>query len=648
MIIGASCLTALVLVFCCLLHKPNHRIASLLLASIGVLFVSGALLCWNTVTLWHISDWISIGLICPEFKVDSLAAFFLLSLGTITTCCAVYSPAYLHHLADKINSRFYWSAQFAFVLGMAGVLISANAVVFLVAWEVMSLASACLVVSEFRQHRAQRAAMIYLVATRMATGFISAGFLIMYSICGDWSFDSWQFSDHHKWLAASLLMLGLIIKAGVWPFHIWLPYAHPEAPSPVSALMSGVMVKVSIFALIRFFVFGHLTCAPLIYGLFALACISAFWGILFAINQRELKRVLAYSTVENVGLILVGVSLCIWANNLGLTGIAKIALTGALLHSFGHGLFKSLLFLCAGSVDYAAHTRDLSLLGGLAKTMPSTGIAFIAGSSAICALPPFNGFASKWCLYQGLLQSSFTMPLLIDRAITLGAIGLLSCVGALAIATFAKAIAVAFLGNARSPQSRKAKEVPLSMKVPQTFLALCCLVAGVSSPWLAPPLMALIPGTNGLQPPISIFATLPLWQVGLALTVMIMFFYGCVLNKAPHIDRTWDCGFGSLGIKSQVTGDSFAQPIARIFSPILRHKLAIHISGRERRHFPERIVVEPSMVSLLETRLYRPAANILDRISRMIGKLQAGSIHLYLLYVCLALVLVVFAGIFLW
>lgn len=360
-----SCLAPAGLAVLSLIIKPSHRLSSALFLCVSVLFIVMPVLFWQTQILWQAPEWAAIGFVPVVLKSDPLASFFMLLLGVLCSCCAIYSPKYLEHLGSKISSRIYWSAIFAFIAGMAGVLLSANAGVFLVAWEVMSLASAVLVVSEYRQHKAQRAAFIYLVATRIATVFLTAGFLLMYGRFNDWSFASWQFSEPATWLAATFIMVGLIIKAGVWPFHIWLPHAHPEAPSPVSALMSGVMVKIPVYAMIRFFVIGHLTCQFLVYVLFALACVSAFWGVLFAINQRELKRLLAYSTVENIGLILIGLSLSIWASNRGLQQIAQLALLAALLHTFGHALFKGLLFLCAGSVDYSAHSRKFALLGGL-------------------------------------------------------------------------------------------------------------------------------------------------------------------------------------------------------------------------------------------------------------------------------------------
>lgn len=648
-LVAGGCLLPLFFGSLSLLLKPNNHLASTAFLVVSVLLVAASTVSSQHPITWCGPEWLSIGPVPVTLTCDPLAAGFLLVIAIVGTCCAIYSPSYLDHLAQKVNTRFYWTALFVFMAGMIGVLLAANAAIFLVAWEAMAIASAALVVSDFQQHKAQRAAFIYIVATRIATLFVSAGFLLMYSKFHDWAFASWSFTEPSTWIAATMLLIGLIIKAGVWPFHIWLPHAHPVAPSPVSALMSAVMVKIAVYAVIRFFVCGHLTCQPLIYFLFALSCISSFWGILFAINQRELKRLLAYSTVENVGLILLAVSLCLWCRNIGLDGIAQIALFAALFHAFSHALLKSMLFLCAGSVDFAAHTREFAMLGGLAKVLPITGAMFVLGGTGICALPPLNGFVGKWCLYQALLQCCFTMPNSRDRAICILTIGLLSGVGALAVGCFAKAIGVSFLGRARSKQAEHAHDVPTSMKLPVVLLGAASMASGVLSPLLVTPVLTIVATALGTAPTESrLLVPIPLWQLAGAMIVLLSFIYGLLLRSQPASYRTWDCGFGKAPGKSQVTADSFAQPIARIFAPVLQYKLTVEVSGNDRRHFPEKIVVEPSMISLLETKVYGPAASLLDKLSRAVAKLQTGSIHLYLLYLCIALVLLVFAGVWLW
>ncbi|HEY9772232.1 MAG TPA: proton-conducting transporter membrane subunit [Planktothrix sp.] len=626
----------------------NQRVSSLLLAIAGTVLSALAIRSWDVSFDWLAPEWVAIGSIRVGLHTDPLSAFFLLILGTVTICCALFSPSYLQHLETKINFRAYWTALFGFIGSMAGVVLAPDAAVFLVFWEIMSLFSGLLVASEYRSKANQKAAFIYIAATRTATIFLAVGFLLMYSHSHSWSFAAWRFDEQSTWIAAACILVGLVVKAGLWPFHIWLPYAHPAAPTPVSALMSGVMVKIAIYSLIRFFVLGRLTCQPIAYVLFAMACISAFWGVLFAVNQKEIKRLLAYSTVENIGLILISLALCIWARNAGVTAVSQLALLGVLLHSFSHSFYKVCLFLSAGSVDYAVDTRDFALLGGLNRRMPVTGATFMLSSAAICAIPPLNGFASKYCIYQALLYASFLMPSLLDRSAAIVGIGVMSCVGALAIASFAKATGIAFLGMPRSTRAQNAKEAPYDMLAAQIVLCAICIVTGISVPWLIKPLRPVLSLALGETEPIAIFHVLPLWQMALLLLSLVGVIYLLLLSRSPRHYITWDCGFGSHAKKQQVTAESFAQPIARIFTPVLKYNLSVDISGHDRRHFPEKIVVEPSMASLLETLIYVPAATGLDRFSKTLAKMQAGSIHLYLLYVCIALIVIVFAGTYIW
>lgn len=625
----------------------NHYLGATGLFMVSVLVAALAVTGWQQPLQWHAPGWLAIGTMPVALQCDKLSALFLALLACVTACCAVYSPRYLQHLGSRINSGLYWCSLFFFFSAMTVVILAASASAFIVAWEVMALSSTVLVVSEYRRREAQFAAFVYVVATRLSTLFLSAGFLLMFYRFNDWSFASWSFAEPSTWLAAGLCLVGLCMKAGVWPFHIWLPYAHPEAPGPVSALMSAVMVKIALYALLRFFLFGNLSCQPIIFVLFAVSIVSAFWGILFAVNQRDLKRILAYSTVENIGLILASISLCLWCRAVGLQTIAELALLAAVLHIVAHSICKALLFLCAASVDFSAHTRDLNLLGGLNKVMPLTGALFVLGSSAICALPPLNCFASKWCLYQALVRSAFSMSTMHERAICLLGIGCLCCVGALSVVCFAKAVGVVFCGQPRAHAAANAREVPLSMKLPVIILAVLCVSMGITCSLTDFPfseVVALCVGSNVMETKQSV---LPLWQLCSALLLLLLMIYGLLYRSEPAKASTWDCGFGESSIRSQVTADSVSQPIARIFSPLLQHKIVIDISGSDRKHFPEKIIVEPQMVSLLETRLYRPFASVLNKLSGLLAKLQAGSIHLYLSYVCLTLILVVIVGAYL-
>lgn len=611
--------------------------ACTLLAAIGML--AFAALSWFSPVAWHAPQPIEIGIFPFTFSMDTLSCVFVAMLGVVTLATSLFSPAYLRHLENRINTGIYWSALCLFVLGMFLVLVSADAITFLVFWELMSLSSAALVASDHRQHRVQQAALLYLGATRIATAFLAVGFLWMYHLTHSWAFADWQFVGHEQHIAAFLIFIGFCIKAGVWPFHIWLPKAHPAAPTPVSALMSGVMIKVAIYGMLRLLVFGGLDSVVIACVALVLGVISAFWGVLYALLQHDLKELLAYSSVENIGLILMAIAVALYSKVAGVPLVAGIAIAAALFHAVNHGMFKSLLFLGAGSVDAQAHTRELGQLGGLAKRMPWTMACFVVGSAAICALPPLNGFASKWFIYQALFKQTWMVDSQIVHGVALACIGVLAMVGGLAVAAFTKAVGVCFLGNPRSHSAEHATEASTGIVASQVVLGICCVALGLGAPQALRLLAPIVPKES-----IAAF-DVPLPVVAAALLTLYLIIYLSFLRTSKvRKFITWECGFGNLTPRTQVSGPSFAQPVARIFSPILRYQLSIKIRGRDRRHFPEQIIVQPRMVSWLEQRVYGPAIFVVSALANAVAKLQAGSIHLYLMYVCITLVLLLFVG----
>lgn len=577
-------------------------------------------------------------------------------LGIVSFSACVFSPGYLNKIHTAFNAPLYWFSFYIFVLSMGAVLISADAITFLIFWEIMSLSSAALVATEQRQKKVQEAALIYLGSTRIATAFLATGFLIMHSIMQSWNFVNWKFEEPSTVVPALLIIIGFSIKAGIWPFHLWLPYAHPAAPAPVSALMSGVMVKIALYGIIRILVYGNLTSQPLMLLLFLLGVISAFWGILFALVQHDLKRLLAYCTVENVGLVMVAIGMAVFGRIAQLPEIYMLGMIAAIFHCVNHGLYKSLLFLCAGSVDAQARTRDLWRLGGLASSMPWTTASFLLGSIAICCLPPTNGFASKWFLYQGLLNAAWQSTSLLERSLAVGAICVLSIVGGLGIACFTKAFGIGFLGQARSTNASVASEASRGMISAQVILGIACIVLGFNVPTVIASIQAacfpnLLTAVSSSSSPVQVqLSILPVFPISLPLIAiviasMVAVIYVALLNRSKVRKYiTWECGFGDLTARTQATSDSFVQPIAMIFSPILRYTIGASITGKDRRHFPEQITVEPHMASILETKVYVPLLGVVAFLAKNIAKLQAGSIHLYLLYVCITLAILLITG----
>lgn len=611
----------------------------------GAALIGEAVCGWLSPASWHAASPIGFAFFPMQFRIDSISALLIGLLGVETIAIALFAPGYLKHLDGKINFGQYWVSFYLFLLSMAGVLLSADAITFIVFWEVMALSSAALVATDHKQHKVQEATLIYVGATRIATAFLGAGFLWMHSLTHSWEFAAWNFADAATWWPAGLMLVGFAIKAGLWPFHLWLPYAHPAAPAPISALMSGMMIKVAIYGIIRLLLLGGLTCLPLAYFLLFIGTVSAFWGVLFSLVNVDLKRLLAYSSVENIGLIAMGVGLSLLARLNGLNEIAGIALVAALLHTFNHGVIKSLLFMGAGALDAQAHTRNMNHLGGIGRRMPYTMLAFFIGCAAMCALPPLNGFASKWLLYQSLFRIAFESNSLFDRSIGFGAITILALVGGLAITAFTKAIGTIFLGNPRSHVAEHATEGNGGMVAAQLGSAAICVVMGVMTSFILRFLNPVVVNIFGESAALGDPLYMPLGTIALALVFLVLLIYALVL-RSSRVQKyiTWDCGFGDLSSRTQVSAESYSQPVAWIFKPLLRYRLAIKIRGKDRRHFPEYISIEPRMVSLLESGIYRPAIAIVGWASKGIAKVQAGSIHLYLFYVCLTLIILLFVG----
>jgi hydrogenase-4 component B len=583
------------------------------------------------------------------FTVDPLSRWFLGIIGLIGCALAAFAPGYLAHLRKRLSLGFVWAALCVLLLSMCGVVLAANAICFLVCWELMALSSFALVAADHEQHAIRKAALIYLGATRVGTACLMGGFLWLHALTGSWTFADWHVSGAAALFPALLMLAGLATKAGSWPFHLWLPVAHPAAPAPVSAVMSGVMIKTAIYAMVRLFILGdhvvHPALGPVI---LVLGAISAVWGILFALLQHDLKRLLAYSSVENIGIILMGLGTALVGRHLGHPLLAQVGLASALLHTLNHAVFKSLLFFGTGAIDARTHQRDVERLGGLIHRMPWTAAAFITGSAAICALPPMNGFTSEWLLYHSFFTLATTGDSVAIRLMALLLMGWLGLVGALALACFVKAIGVVFLGLPRSKAAEGAHEADRGMVAAQLGLAALCAVIGLATPALLQPLTVI---TGPLNPGAALTAvwTLPLPLLAMLLTALVggVSVWMLALQRRMPGRRyiTWECGFGELGPRTQYSATSFAQPINRLFGRLYRYAVAIQVQGKDRRHFPDAVTAETSHEPYLETRVYTPALRSLRRLAGMLlMRLQAGSIHQYLFYMALVLFLLLWVG----
>ncbi|MEW6270068.1 MAG: proton-conducting transporter membrane subunit, partial [Thermodesulfobacteriota bacterium] len=417
--------------------------------------------------------------------IDGISALFLIQIFAVAALGAIYGLGYWaqgEHPDDARKLRLFYGLLTA---GMAVLVVARNSVLFLAGWETMALAAFLVVTTEDRVPAVRQAGYLYLIATRLGTLLLFAMFALLHAATGSFG---WVTPPPESGLANAIFLLGLTgfgLKAGLMPLHVWLPGAHANAPSHVSAVMSGVLIKMGIYGLVR--LCSLFPSPPLWWGgaVLALGVVSAVLGVVFAIAQHDLKRLLAYHSVENIGIICIGFGLAVLGRSLGRPELVALGLAGALLHVWNHGLFKALLFLSAGSVLHATGTREIDQLGGLLRRMPHTGLAFLVGAVAICGLPPLNGFVSELLVYLGLLR---TVAGSGDLAWLAGAFTApaLALVGALAVACFVKVFGIVFLGEPRSGRARAAHESGAPMLVPMAALGGACVVIGVAPALVAP------------------------------------------------------------------------------------------------------------------------------------------------------------------
>ncbi|HEV2334361.1 MAG TPA: proton-conducting transporter membrane subunit, partial [Stellaceae bacterium] len=440
-----------------------------------------------------------------HLEIDALSAFFLIPVFGLSAVTGIYGRSYLVG-GDPASDGGRGSAATWFHLNlltaaMALVITARDGLLFLLAWEIMALAPFFLVIFDDRQASVRHAAWTYLAATHLGTAFLLVLFVLLGGLAGTSDFSGYAAAlEAHPALSSGVFLLALIgfgSKAGIVPAHVWLPEAHPVAPSHASALMSGAMIKVGIYGLVR--ILTMLGTPPAWWGwlLIAVGASSGVLGVLFALAQHDLKRLLAYHSVENIGIILIGLGLGVLGLAHGSVAIAVIGFAAGLLHVLNHSIFKGLLFLGAGAVSHAAHSLELEELGGLLKRMPWTGTTFLIGSAAIVGLPPLNGFVSEFLVFYGgfagLLQP--TVNIAVAGLIALVVMGLIS---GLAAACFAKAFGIVFLGNARSHEARDAHEAAWPMCVAMAILALLCVAIGLAAPAVVSSMASVVAGASGL------------------------------------------------------------------------------------------------------------------------------------------------------
>jgi hydrogenase-4 component B len=588
-----------------------------------------------------------------HFRIDALSAFFLIVVNFGGAAASLYALGYGRHEQSPGRVLPFYPAYLA---AMNIVVLADDAFSFLVAWEFMSLTSWAMVVSNHKDPENLRAGYVYLLMASFGTLVLLLAFGVLAGGTGAYDFAAIRAAHETRAVAGAVLLLALLgagSKAGLLPLHAWLPLAHPAAPSHVSGLMSGVMTKVAVYGFVR--IVFDLLGAPEWWWSMVLLAIggpTATLGVLYALMQRDIKRVLAYSTIENIGIIFTGLGLALAFKAEGSDFIAALAFTAALLHVLNHALFKSLLFFGAGSVLTATGERDMEKLGGLIHRMPQTAFVMLVGCIAISALPPFNGFVSEWLTFQAILLSphlpSWGLKLIIPAV---G--GLLALAAALAAACFVKVFGISFLGRPRSAEAAQAKEVDGFSLAAMMGLAALCLLAGVLPGLLidalAPVAKIMVGNSMPHQSSLRWFAIVPIAESRSSYDGLLVFAFmllsGSIASIAIHrlaSDRlrrapAWDCGFPDGSPAIQYTASSFSQPIRRVFGTLV-------FGAREIGEMPPpgstataRLTVV--MHDLIWEGLYAPIATVIGFATLRINVLQFLTIRRYLTLVFVALVL---------
>jgi len=569
-------------------------------------------------------------------EADALSAFFLLPIFGLSALAAIYGGEYLAPWRGKKSLGAAWFFFNLLVASMAMVVLARNGVLFLVGWEVMALASFFLVTFEDERDDVRAAGWTYLVATHLGTAFLLAMFVLLGRENGSLDFD--RFTAGKAGLVFVLALIGFGTKAGFWPLHVWLPEAHPAAPSHVSALMSGVMIKTGIYGLLR--VLTVLGSPPVSWGwvLVGVGLSSGILGVIFALAQHDLKRLLAYHSVENIGIIALGMGVGLLGLSAGLPVLAALGFAGALLHVINHALFKGLLFLGAGAVLHATGTRDIEHLGGLLKKMPATAVTFLVGAIAISGLPPLNGFISEFLIYLGAFKGGVSASAAIAVPL-LAVITGLALIGGLAAACFAKAFGVVFLGEPRSDHAAHAHEAGPAMRGPMLLLASGCAAIGLLSPLT---LGVLTPVVSVLTPADALWeAARPLTIIsGAGIVVLVLIGVVALVRRRLLAGRpvgetvTWDCGYAAPTARMQYTGSSFAQPLTELFRPLLgTRKKFTPPTG----YFPAPTTFATDTPDVSRERVYRPAFGLVEAGLSRLRWLQHGNVQLYVLYIALTL-----------
>jgi hydrogenase-4 component B len=591
-------------------------------------------------------------------RIDGLSAFFLVVIGVVAAAVAVYGFGYSAAYEGRYSLRLLGAMLNMLLLSLSVQVMADNALTFLIAWEAMSLSVYVLVLTEHDRPGTIRAAHWYIAFTHAGFAALMAMFLLLSAGELTTSFAAMRSASLSPGVRDAAFALGLFgfgAKAGVVPLHVWLPMAHPVAPSHVSALMSGVVIKMGVYGLLRVTI-DLLGGGPAWWGglVLGLGTVSALLGVLYALMEHDLKRLLAFHSVENIGIIFIGIGAGLMFQSFGLPTLAALGIIGGLYHTINHACFKALLFLGAGAVLHAIGTRNMEEMGGLIKRMPRTALFFLIGACAISGLPPLNGFVSEWLVFQALLGGS-AIPQPEVAVIMPIAVAMLALTSGLAAACFVKAFGISFLAIPRSPEAAHAHEAPLSMQMGMASLALACVGLGLAPSFVVRWLGAALSGLERFTPGDVVFTiglplrvpgalgemSSPLLALGLLLLLGLIPL-GLWLGGADRrlrIGDTWGCGRIGQTARMEYTATAFAEPLRRVFAELYRPTRDLSIDFHPAsKYFVQSIEYRSEIHPWFERVLYDPLLRGVRTAATWTRGLQGGSVHVYLAYMTLALI----------
>lgn len=645
-------LLALAVLVIAIFSAPMHRKVWVALGAVVIAAIAfavpaiGVLMGAPTVTIIEMTS--------PLFgaeaiSIDPLSAMMLLIIGIAGVATLLYSRGYMAGYLNKKSSAhisLHYTSLVLMILAMMLVVTSSGGFSFLLSWELMTIASFILILFDAQKAEVTRAALAYLVMMHIGFIFLVAGFATAHAMCGSANFTvlAQCFAQGGTMLIFILFLIGFGMKAGIFPMHVWLPEAHPAAPSHVSAIMSGVMIKTGVYGIIR--ILQHISSATELHNvgiiLLLVGIATGLWGVILAAVQNDVKRILAYSSIENIGVIFIGLGIAALGMSSGNGIIATFALCGALLHTFNHSLFKSLLFFGAGNLYSQMHTTQLDRFGGVAKSMPVTAILFLIATLAICALPPLNGFVSEFLIYMGMFNSVLDGENVLAAA---GGLIALALIGGVVVLAFTKLYSTVFLGSPRDHHVAEAVEVDSYRIAAMGIPVIGILLIGIIPQWsvrITDSIVAqFVPYSESVM---DIFASSTLMRISLvALTIIILTTLLYMWKRRAQTTRsvqqgpTWGCGFTAPNIRMQYTGESFAEGLESIATPLTQNT----VEGRtveKSEIFPSPHNYNVRHKDKVDRLFSAWWMEMLHLINKRIMRLRSGKINHYILYALLFLV----------